>query len=142
LVTWITPAHMHISFALLLSAGFPPIKTVGDGGTHGAVVAGMQGIGVSTPSAAAVAAMTIGLEGELHIPNGMMFIMGTLSMIVAANFPSNITGGPWGTTTSTEGATPKEHASWALMTTGRAIAESLAPARASAKRTSRGIPAG
>lgn len=137
LVTWITPAHMHISFALLFNAGFPPMSTVGDGGTHGAVVAGMHGIGVNTPRAAAVAAITVGLEGELHIPNGMMFVIGMLSMIVAAGFPSISTGGPCGITTNTDGAMPKEHASWALMTTGRAMTESLAPRRTPAKRTSR-----
>jgi hypothetical protein len=36
----------------------------------------MQGIGVSTPNAAAVAAATAGLAGDIHIPNGMMFVMG------------------------------------------------------------------
>ena len=37
----------------------------------------MQGIGVSTPRAAAVAAATVGFAIELHIPNGMMFTIGT-----------------------------------------------------------------
>ena len=41
----------------------------------------MQGIGVSTPNAAAVAAATVGFAGEEHIPK----VMGSLgiSMIVA-----------------------------------------------------------
>ena len=46
-------------------------------GIQGAEVTGIQGIGVSTPSAAAVAAMTIGFVGELHIAKGMMFFIGT-----------------------------------------------------------------
>jgi len=44
----------------LFSAGILPISTVGDPGTHGAAVTGMQGIGVKTPNAAAVADATIG----------------------------------------------------------------------------------
>lgn len=51
--------------------------TVGAPGTQGAGVAGTQGIGVSTPIAAAVAAATVGLDGDWHMPNGGMFIMGT-----------------------------------------------------------------
>ena len=66
----------------LLSAGFEHISTVGDPGAHGAAHAGMHGMGVSTPSAAAVAAATVGLAGLLHIPN----VMGSfgISIIVAA----------------------------------------------------------
>ncbi len=51
--------------------------TIGAPGAHGAEVAGTQGIGVSTPSAAAVAAATVGFAREEHIPKGMMFFMGT-----------------------------------------------------------------
>ena len=53
----------------LFRAGFPPTRTVGDPGAHGAAQAGMQGIGVSTPSAAAVAAATVGFARDVHIPN-------------------------------------------------------------------------
>ena len=56
-----TPAHMHISFALLFKIGMLPSSTVGAPTIHGAGVLGIHGIGVSTPSAAAVAAATIGL---------------------------------------------------------------------------------
>jgi hypothetical protein len=49
---------------VLFSAGIPPISTVGEPGAQGVVVAGMHGIGVSTPSAAAVAAATVGLAGD------------------------------------------------------------------------------
>jgi hypothetical protein len=44
----------------------------------------MQGCGVSTPRAAAVAAATWGFVGLLHRPNGLMFAIGAKSMIVAA----------------------------------------------------------
>ena len=56
---------------LLLRAGFPHAITVGEPGAHGAAQAGIQGIGVSTPRAAAVAAATVGLAGLLHIPKVM-----------------------------------------------------------------------
>jgi hypothetical protein len=54
---------------------------LGTPGAHGAGVAGTQGIGVSTPSAAAVAAATVGFAGDEHMPNDMMLTNGTLSVI-------------------------------------------------------------
>ena len=53
-----------------------PESTVGAPGIHGAAVAGTQGIGVKTPSAAAVAAITVGLQGLEHIPKVGIFVMG------------------------------------------------------------------
>jgi hypothetical protein len=78
-----TPPQLHMHLELLFRAGILATSTVGEPGAHGAAVTGMQGIGVRTPRAAAVAAATIGLAGELHIPNGMMFIIGLLSIILA-----------------------------------------------------------
>ena len=72
----ITPAQLHMHFDVLSNIGMPPSSTVGAPGTHGARVAGMQGIGVNTPSAAAVADATVGFANEMHMPNGMMFTMG------------------------------------------------------------------
>ena len=86
-VTWpgtvmlITPAQLHIHFEVLVSAGWPWIITVSDPGAQGAAVTGTHGIGVSTPSAAAVADATSGLARLWHIPNGMMFVIGMLSMM-------------------------------------------------------------
>src|SRR3546814_4246805 len=74
--------HMHLQ--VMSSWGRLPSSTVGAPGTHGYVVAGMQGIGVSTPIAAEVAEATVGFASEVHMPNGMMFSIGTGSMIVAA----------------------------------------------------------
>ncbi len=54
------PPQLHMHLEELFSAGILPISTVGDPGTHGAAVTGMQGIGVKTPNAAAVADATIG----------------------------------------------------------------------------------
>src|SRR4051794_4381122 len=84
-VNWITPAQMHISFDVLSSAGKLSSSTVGAPGTQGAGVFGMHGIGVSTPSAAAVAAATVGLARLWHAPNGLMFIIGTWSMMLPAS---------------------------------------------------------
>jgi len=55
---------VHISWDVLLRAGMLPIKTIGDPGIHGAVVAGTHGMGVSAPMAAAVAAATVGLASD------------------------------------------------------------------------------
>jgi hypothetical protein len=97
-----------MSFDESVSAGILPISTVGDPGTQGAAVTGTQGMGVSTPRAAAVAAATVGFEGELHMPNGGIFTMGALSMMVAAGGPPAITQFA-GNTTRLLGATPKLH---------------------------------
>lgn len=105
---------MHLE--LLLSAGMFPIKTVGAPGAQGAVVTGTHGIGVSTPSAAAVAEATAGLEGVLHMPKVGMFTIGLKSMMLAAGGPPAIVLFA-GSTTSALGATPKLHAIIAPATT-------------------------
>ncbi|MEY3305644.1 MAG: hypothetical protein RLZZ139_4017 [Cyanobacteriota bacterium] len=105
----ITPPQAHIHFEELLSAGKLLINTVGEPGTQGATVTGIQGIGVNTPKAAAVAAITIGLAGELHIPKGGIFTIGAKSIIDAAKGPPVITGIPLGITINELGATPKLH---------------------------------
>ena len=69
----------------------------------------MQGAGVKTPKAAAVAAITIGFAGELHIPKGGILAIGAKSIIVAARGPDAMTGGPFGITFKTLGAAPKLH---------------------------------
>jgi hypothetical protein len=115
-----TPPQMHMHFELLSSAGMFAIMTVGEPGTHGAGVFGMHGIGVSTPSAAAVSAATVGLAGLVHMPNGMMFTSGLLSMMFAAGMLLlcvRLTG----STTSADGATPNEHISCAPIVTCKAI---------------------
>ena len=104
----ITPAQLHIHLLEALSAGILPSRTVGEPGSQGAVVIGIQGIGVSTPRAAAVAAATIGLAGDLHIPKGRTLTIGLWSMIVAAGLFEVITL-LVGTTVSDDGAKPIEH---------------------------------
>jgi len=64
----------------------------------------MHGIGVSTPRAAAVAAATIGLAGDMHMPNVGMLAIGTQSMMFAAGGPCAVVVGT--TTASAAGAAP------------------------------------
>lgn len=104
---WITPPQLHINVESFCSAGISPISTVGEPGIQGAAVAGTHGIGVNTPIAAAVAAATVGLAGQLHMPNGSTLTMGALSMMVAAGAPAMTHD--VGNTFSDEGARPKLH---------------------------------
>ena len=61
-VICITPPHRRTSsLEALSSAGMFVIECVGTPGAQGAGNTGTQGIGVSTPSAAEVAAATVGL---------------------------------------------------------------------------------
>ena len=79
----IEPPYMQVSLLSLLSAGNPPTVTVDEPGDHGASVSGTHGIGVSTPSAAAVAEATIGFAKDEHITKLGTFTNGLLSIIVA-----------------------------------------------------------
>jgi hypothetical protein len=97
--------HFEQSF----SAGNPPISTVGEPNTHGEAVEGTQGIGVSTPIAAAVAAATAGLARELHIPKGNIFDMGLLSMIFAIGSVVEFIAVLYGCTINVDGFAPKVH---------------------------------
>ena len=99
---------MQINVDWAVRAGIFPTNTVGDPGIQGAGVAGMHGIGVSTPSAAAVAAATVGLARLLHIPNGIMFTNGLLSIIFAIGMLPTIVR-LVGSTFNVPGAMPKEH---------------------------------
>jgi hypothetical protein len=84
----------------------------------------MQGCGVSTPSAAAVAAATCGLLGLMHIPNGMMFIIGIMSIMFACGWLVVMVKF-FGVTISTDGAAPNVHISCAVLITFIAMVRSL-----------------
>ena len=101
----IAPPHMQMHLDVLSSAGILAINTVGAPGIQGVTVMGMQGIGTSTPNAAAVAAATTGFAIELQTPNGKILSIGTWSMILAAGGPSASTLLS-GKTTKADGATP------------------------------------
>jgi len=107
---------MQLHIDELSRAGNPPFVTVGEPGAHGAAVAGIQGIGVSTPNAAAVALATTGFAGDMHIPKGMIFTMGAKSMIVAAGIDDvEVVGAD--VATSVLGAIPNVHISIAPVQT-------------------------
>src|SRR4051812_20824642 len=108
----ICPAQLHISIELLFKAGWLASVTVGEPATHGAGVTGMHGMGVSTPMAAAVAAATIGLAGDWHIPNGMMLTIGMWSWMLAAG-TLDVVCMLSGNTTRLLGAMPMLHLSMA-----------------------------
>lgn len=116
-VIWMTPPQLHMHFAVMLMAGFPAMRVVGTGGTHGAVT-GTHGIGVRTPRAAAVAAATVGLAIEEHMPKVGMLTIGAESVTVAAGLPSTMTVGF--RVRSAAGAIPKEHCNMAVAVTAGA----------------------
>jgi hypothetical protein len=108
----------------VVSAGVPPIIVFIAPGFHGPRGTGTHGIGVSTPSAADVAAATVGFANDVHIPNGGMFVTGIMSLIVAAGLPSMNTR-LTGNTFNAEGATPKLHVITAVAVTFGGIVASL-----------------
>ena len=80
---------------------------------------GIQGVGVKTPLAAAVADAVVGLANEEHAPNGGTFPIGILSLIFAATFLSAVTPGM--VTIKVEGAAPNVQLIDALSATNCAI---------------------
>ncbi len=102
-----TPPQVHMQVDVLFSAGIPPIMQVAEPGVHGEVVTGTQGIGVSTPRAAAVADATAGFATDMHMPKVGMFVIGIKSMMFAAGLVALTL--LVGRTLRAEGAAPKEH---------------------------------
>lgn len=123
LVTEMTPPHVHIHLALLIRDGIFITFTI-PGGAHGAVMTGTQGIGVNTPIAADVAEATVGLANDWHMPKGIIFVMGIMSIIFAISIFPHL--GRNGTVTiSDDGAIPKLHCSIAPIQTKFPIAINL-----------------
>jgi hypothetical protein len=91
IVMVITPPHMHWQVEPAVNAGCPEIMVVGDPGAHGPTGTGTHGIGVSVPSAAAVADATVGFDKLVHIAKGGMFMPGTMLVTTAAGRLSIIT---------------------------------------------------
>src|SRR5690242_14645753 len=111
-----TPPQAQLQTEQSSSAGMSSILVRTAPGAQGAGVFGMQGCGVSTPSATAVAAATCGLDGVMHMPKGMMLSIGTWSWIVADQAPSSRVRFV-GNTPSRDGDVPNEHVSCAPSTT-------------------------
>ncbi len=114
------PAQAQLAVQVLLKAASIPMVTVGEPGDQGATMTGTQGMGVSTPCAAAVAADTVGLASDVQLPKGMMLDMGTKSMIVPAGLLQAFTLFI-GIMVSWLGARPKEHCKVAPIHTNCAI---------------------
>ena len=104
-----TPPHAQLQVEPAVRAGTPPSVVRAAPGFHG-VVTGTHGIGTSTPSAALVAAATVGFARLEHMPNGGMLTNGAQSLIVAAGRPSTVTR-EMGSGDQAAGATPKLHCS-------------------------------
>src|SRR3974390_1170518 len=81
-----------------------------------ASVTGTQGMGVRTPSAAAVAPATVGLASDMHIPNGGILTTGAAASMLPAGLPSTSTRDV-GRTTSELGAAPNVQVSIADIVT-------------------------
>ena len=93
------PPTEQMQIEILSSAGWPSSNTVTAPGVQGVAVAGTHG-----PASA------------VQVPNGLMFTIGTWSMMLAASWlPQN---SRWtGSTVNSEGTLPKVHISCAPFTT-------------------------
>lgn len=145
--TEITPPYAHCSVAPCTSAGAPPISVLGALGVHGATGTGTHGMGVNVPSAAAVAAATCGFASDWHMPNGMMFTIGAISVMFATGRPSTVALGR--TTIIVDGIIPNVQVSVAPATTGLGMPYSFdpltdlvngSPVVVTKHRTSRSLP--
>lgn len=116
--TLMAPPKEQKHFEDVVAIGEPP-TIVREGEIHGAAVTGVQGIGVSTPRAAEVAAATVGFASEVHMPKGRMLTNGLVSMMFATG-NDELSTRLMGKTFSTEGATPKLHLSMLPVTKGLA----------------------
>jgi hypothetical protein len=102
-----TPPQAQLQVEVLVRAGKMPIFDLMAPGCQGPIWLGMQGMGVSTPRAAVVAAATAGFAGEVHMPKGGMLAIGAKSIVVAARATPTSLGGGWGVTIKLLGAVPK-----------------------------------
>ena len=114
-----TPAQAHMHVLVLLTVGRLPTNTVGLPGSQGVTMLGTHGIGVKTPKAAAVAAMTCGFAGDEQMPNGTTLRKGLLSMTLATGVVDKTR--LIGRTDSGVGAAPKLHLIVVPAGTARAI---------------------
>jgi hypothetical protein len=98
----ITPPQAHMAVHAECSAGCPLIITELAPGVHGELVIGTHGAGENTPSLAAVAAATAGLDIVPHMPKVGMLTIGANAWMLAAGV-SQVTGVPMGTTVNGTG---------------------------------------
>ena len=104
-VILICPPHEQINLHELSNVGMPPVNTAVLPVIQGETVIGMQGMGVRTPIAAAVAAATVGLARLMQVPKVGMLAMGVKFMMVPTCRVAVTMA--LGVTISEEGAAPK-----------------------------------
>ena len=109
------PAKLQFRIQGSVSSGIPPKTAVGDPGAQGPAGVGVQGMGVRTPIAAAVAPATAGLARLSQTPKGRTFKKGVIFMIVPICVPPNTMGE--GRNIREAGAAPMEQADMAPDTT-------------------------
>ena len=83
----IEPAYAHMPLQSEARQGLPPMRTLGLVGIHAPAGCGIQGCGVRTPRAAAVAAATWGLASDVHSPKGPTFTSAEKSEMVPQGLP-------------------------------------------------------
>lgn len=108
------PPYAHIHLQLSSKAGKLQIFSCPPG-DHGPVITGIQGIGVRTPIAAAVADATVGFAIERQTPKGFMLTIGAKSIMFAIGIFWHI--GLMPTTVKGTGAAPIVHRSKAPFVT-------------------------
>ena len=102
--------------------GIDPLVTLGTPVIQGAASDGKQGMGVSTPSAAAVAAATTGFAGHWHMPKVGTFTKGLLLTV----FPKGSDEAEFVEMTfSIVGVIPNEQLKSAVLVTADGIGGSL-----------------
>ena len=99
------------------SPGEPPTVTL-EVLIHIPAGLGIQGCGVRTPSAAAVAAATAGFAMDVHIPQGHTLVNGATLLMFSAGAPPKVMGR---LPISCPGLRPLVHMITAPVTTGAAI---------------------
>lgn len=123
----IVPPKAQVRVADWVSAGLPPIMTA-PAGFHGPTGVGVQGWGVRTPIAAAVADATAGFAIEVQLPQGPTLDIGAISIMVAKGFPPVVTV-CWDDTFNTPAPRPIGHIMDAPITTATLIKLHLVPIR-------------
>lgn len=104
----VPPPNPQVNVHPTVRHGFPPASVVVCAAVHVPAGTSVQGCGVNTPSAAAVAACTAGFISDVHMANGGRFVLGAQSVTVATGiFP--ISTFVCDVTFNTLGAVPKVH---------------------------------
>jgi hypothetical protein len=122
-VTEMLPPQVHLHVLPLSAAGMPAMVVVLEAGLQGAAITGRQGIGVCTPMAAAVAAITMGFVEELHMPKVMILTRGVTIIVVATGMPATRSGVGVPSSAEAPGGSACEHLSMLPMVSTACISD-------------------